>query len=191
MKSPIFIWFATSDLLFKWNHNHHNNNILQEHCYVGTEPTSVLNVSRNPSPLTSSSTLSSSHGGGGSGGCGSTDNSTGAAKVSGDNPPAPPAALERCGMGMEDWESVLSESPGHDQSILRMIMGDIEDPSVGLSKLLQSGTGYHQDVVDFDGRGGGGGFGSVDQSSVSCREDLTTAAETTSSNDGDGSLSLL
>ncbi|KAK4269783.1 hypothetical protein QN277_022895 [Acacia crassicarpa] len=161
---------ATSDLLFKWNHNHHNNNILQEHCYVGTEPTSVLNISRNPSPPTSSSTLSSSHGGGGgscSGATGSTDSSTGAAKVSGDNPPAPPAALERCGMGMEDWESALSESPGQDQSILRMIMGDIEDPSVGLSKLLQSGTGSHQDVVDFNGGGGGGGgFGAVDQSCV-------------------------
>ncbi|XP_028752043.1 scarecrow-like protein 27 [Neltuma alba] len=165
---------AASDLFLKWNHNHHSNNILQEHCYVGTEPTSVLNVIRNPSPPTSSSTLSSSHGGGGScsGATGSTDSSTGAAKVSGDNPPphtvldaTPPTALERCGMEMEDWESVLSESPGQDQSILRMIMGDIEDPSVGLGKLLQSGTGSHQDVVDFNG-GGGGVFGVVDQSSV-------------------------
>ncbi|XP_054781139.1 scarecrow-like protein 27 [Prosopis cineraria] len=167
---------AAPDSFLKWNHNHHHHhdNILQEHCYVGTEPISVLNVRRNPSPPTSSSTLSSSHGGGGScsGATGSTDSSTGAAKVSGDKPhpqtaldAALPAGLERCGIGMEDWESVLSESPGQDQSILRMIMGDIEDPSVGLSKLLQGGTGSHQDVVDFNG-GGGGGFGVVDQSSV-------------------------
>ncbi|KAF7844868.1 Scarecrow-like protein 6 [Senna tora] len=159
----------------KWN-NSINNTPHIEHCYVGTEPTSVLDIRRNPSPPTSSSTLSSSHGGG------STDSSTGAAaepakKLSRENNPPPPApsdlvpAVERCGMvGMEDWESVLSDSsPGQDQSILRLIMGDIEDPSVGLSKLLQSGNGttphhhHHQEGdVDFNG-----GFGVVvDQSSV-------------------------
>ncbi|KAI3444725.1 hypothetical protein Pfo_001390 [Paulownia fortunei] len=70
---------------------------------------------------------------------------------------------------MEDWESVLSESvavsPSHEQSFLRWIMGDVEDPAMGsLNKALQIGGG--------GGGGGGstapelefsGGFGVVDQ----------------------------
>ena len=76
------------------------------------------------------------------------------------NPPQ--AGLEvgqaRCGLGMEDWESVLSESPGEDHSILKLIMGDIEDPSVGLTKLLQGGSGSQD--VEFNGVGVG--FGLVD-----------------------------
>ncbi|CAH2041753.1 unnamed protein product [Thlaspi arvense] len=36
-------------------------------------------------------------------------------------------------MGLEDWES--------EQSILRWIMGDAEDPAMGLNKLLQTGAG--------------------------------------------------
>ncbi|KAK6942988.1 LOW QUALITY PROTEIN: Vacuolar import/degradation protein Vid24 [Dillenia turbinata] len=65
------------------------------------------------------------------------------------------AGIRKCGMGMEDWESVLSEpaavsSPGQEQSILRLIMGDVEDLSMGLSKLLQSGGVG----MDFDFNGG-------------------------------------
>ncbi|KAI4354809.1 hypothetical protein L6164_003644 [Bauhinia variegata] len=146
--------------LQKWNTH-------KEHCYVGAEPTSVLDVKRNPSPPTSSSTLSSSHGGSSGGGvgnsCGSTDSITGAAaRVSDNHPPHPlEVAPERCGLGMEDWESVLSESHGQDQSILRLIMGDIEDPSVGLSKLLQTGTAASSQYVEFNG-----GFTVADQSSI-------------------------
>ncbi|CBI38908.3 unnamed protein product, partial [Vitis vinifera] len=69
-------------------------------------------------------------------------------------------AGEKCGLGMEDWESVLSEtaaSPSQEQSILRWIMGDVEDPSVGLNKLLQSGGGGPPDF-EFSS-----GFGVVDQ----------------------------
>ncbi|XP_061342548.1 scarecrow-like protein 27 [Gastrolobium bilobum] len=145
--------------LQRWTHR-------ENCCYVGIEPTSALDVRRKPSPPTSSSTLSSSHGSGGS--CGSIDNTTGvAAKFSGEKDNNPPqAGLEvgqgRCGMGMEEWESVLSESPGQDHSILKLIMGDIEDPSVGLSKLLQSGSGSQD--VEFNGVGVG--FSFVDQSSV-------------------------
>ncbi|XP_031392007.1 scarecrow-like protein 6 [Punica granatum] len=68
----------------------------------------------------------------------------------------------RCGGGMgaeEDWEAVLPEtaaSPGHEQSILRLIMGDIEDPSLGLSKLLHSSSAPQD--MEF----GGGGFGFMD-----------------------------
>ncbi|KAK6918573.1 Transcription factor GRAS [Dillenia turbinata] len=73
------------------------------------------------------------------------------------------AGIGKCGMGMEDWESVLSEpaaaSPGQEQSILKLIMVDAEDPSIGLSRLLQSGGVG----MDFDFNGGfvdpQGGFG--------------------------------
>jgi len=51
---------------------------------------------------------------------------------------------------MDDWE-------GQDQSILRLIMGDVEDPSAGLSKLLQN-TACPSQSVDFNA-----GFGVVDQ----------------------------
>uniref|UniRef100_A0A5B7ADN1 Uncharacterized protein n=1 Tax=Davidia involucrata TaxID=16924 RepID=A0A5B7ADN1_DAVIN len=179
-------------VLHKWNK--------EGCCFLGSEPTSVLETIRSPSPSppTSTSTLSSSLGGGGGGG--STD-TTGVAAVSG-NPsrkwppvqqetsssnagvesgcgslelqPVPPsveigggsgggtitAGAEKCGLGMEDWESVLSESiaasPSQEQSILRWIMGDVEDPSMGLNKLLQTGGGGPPDL-EFNA-----GFGVVD-----------------------------
>ncbi|KAL9175964.1 hypothetical protein ABFS82_02G147300 [Erythranthe guttata] len=77
---------------------------------------------------------------------------------------------------MEDWESVLSESvavsPSQEQSILRLIMGDVEDPAMGssLNKVLQIGGAAASEfefsdgfgVVDqgFCGGGGGDQFGS-------------------------------
>ncbi|XP_050387110.1 scarecrow-like protein 22 [Argentina anserina] len=128
----------------------------KSNCYVGsTEPTSVLDTRRSPSPPTSSSTtLSSSHGssGGGSGSTGTTT-VTGVASAPAENKTSEAAGggLEEAKwgqpLGMEDWESVLSESPGQEQSILRLIMSDIEDPSLGLNKLLQSGGGgSHHDL---------------------------------------------
>ncbi|XP_034204821.1 scarecrow-like protein 6 isoform X2 [Prunus dulcis] len=142
----------------KWNQNSN-----KENCYVGsTEPTSVLDTRRSPSPPTSSSTLSSSLGGGGGGGAsggggggsGSTDTTTclgtTAAAVY-ENISQTPIEESKCGpaLGMEDWESVLPESPGQEQSILRLIMSDIEDPSLGLNKLLQSGSGSDQQDLEF------------------------------------------
>ncbi|KAK7260158.1 hypothetical protein RIF29_25966 [Crotalaria pallida] len=125
-------------------------------CYVGTEPTSVLDSSRSPSSPASSCTMSSSLGSSNrttNGGGGSADNTaTGAALTVSDNPPQ--AALEtspgKCDIRVEDWE-------GQDQSIMRLILGDVDDPSAGLSKLLQSG-GCGSQNVDFSG-----GFGVVDQ----------------------------
>ncbi|KAI4356737.1 hypothetical protein L6164_000732 [Bauhinia variegata] len=136
----------------------------KEDCYVGTEPTSVLDARRSPSPPTSS-TMSSSLGSNSAGkassgsGC-STNSTTGVATTVSEKPSQTTAldsAADKCGLRMEDWESVLSESPGQDQSILRLIMGDVEDPSAGLSKLLQSTGGVSQNI-DFHG-----GFGVVDQ----------------------------
>ncbi|KAL2668006.1 hypothetical protein AAZV13_01G103700 [Glycine max] len=133
-----------------------------DYCYVGssTEPTSVLDSRRSPSPPTSSSTMSSSlgsssnnstsKGGGGSGT--SANTTTNPTPPSGNNNNNPPqeSSPEKCGIRMEDWE-------GQDQSILRLIMGDVEDPSAGLSKLLQS-TACGSQSVDFNA-----GFGVVDQ----------------------------
>lgn len=113
------------------------------------EPTSVLDIGKSPSPPTSTSTLSSSHGGSSGGGSAAS-----ATAVSGNNPVE--IGTEKCGLGMEDWESVLPSSPSQEQSILRLIMGDVEDPSMGLSKILQPGLGSHE--IDFNA-----GFGMVDQ----------------------------
>ncbi|KAF8412415.1 hypothetical protein HHK36_000379 [Tetracentron sinense] len=66
---------------------------------------------------------------------------------------------EKCGHGMEDWETLLAESaasPGQEQSLLRWIMGDVDDPSLGLKQMLQGGGG----PPDFEGNAG---FGIVDQ----------------------------
>ncbi|XVE76932.1 hypothetical protein DITRI_Ditri13aG0020200 [Diplodiscus trichospermus] len=147
----------------KWQNNK------QVCCYVGSEPTSVLDTRRSPSSPTSSSTLSSSLGGSGGGSRASTDTTGVAATtaVSGNNnnnnnnnnnssSQSLDIGTEKCGLGMEDWESVLSGSPSQEQSILRLIMGDIEDPSMGLNKILQSGGGSQD--MEFNA-----GFGMVDQ----------------------------
>ncbi|KAF3448355.1 hypothetical protein FNV43_RR09068 [Rhamnella rubrinervis] len=154
---------------------------------TNNEPTSVLHMRRSPSPPTSASTLSSSFGGGGGGG-GSTDNTGGVATLPPQTPTAQgteepagttrkdewaselqqiPSGLEavtgsggeRCGLGLEDWESMFSEtavSPGQDQSLLRWIAGEVDDPSFCLKQLLQSGN----NPLEFDGNAG---LGIVDQ----------------------------
>ncbi|CAI9103627.1 OLC1v1002147C1 [Oldenlandia corymbosa var. corymbosa] len=75
------------------------------------------------------------------------------------------AAPEKC--TMEEWDSVLPESvaasPSQEQSILRWIMGDVDDPSMAnLNKVLQigggGGSGGHTADYEFNG-----GFGVVDQ----------------------------
>ncbi|KAL5551131.1 hypothetical protein UlMin_001307 [Ulmus minor] len=158
---------------------------LEINSFVSNEPNSVLHMRRSQSPPTSASTLSSSFGGGGGGG-GSTDNTGGGGVAAlrsetpaglGSEPsrkhewaselqPIPSgleavtgSAGERCGIGLEDWESMLSEtaaSPGQDHSLLRWIAGDVEDPSFGLKQLLQSGNNPNE----FDGNAG---MGMVDQ----------------------------
>ncbi|MBA0772310.1 hypothetical protein Gotri_007719 [Gossypium trilobum] len=62
----------------------------------------------------------------------------------------------KCGLSMEDWEN--------DQSILRLIMGDVDDPSLGLNKILQPpsgscGGGGSSENMEFNA-----GFGMVDHS---------------------------
>ncbi|XP_010544366.1 PREDICTED: scarecrow-like protein 6 [Tarenaya hassleriana] len=107
-------------------------------CYAGgsiSEPTSVLDAVRSPSTLTtSSSTLSSSHGGNN---CGGGGGGVPAVSVN------PAASDEKSGeMGVEEWDNVLPGSPSHEHSILRLIMGDSEDPSIGLNKILQTSTAF-------------------------------------------------
>ncbi|KAG6749338.1 hypothetical protein POTOM_046382 [Populus tomentosa] len=147
---------SSPDSLYQYHHKWQNNNS-KESCgfFVGgAEPTSVLDTISRRSPPTSSSTLSSSQGGGGGGGGASTDTTNDVAAAGG----SIPCVDEECGqqLGMEDWESVLPGSPSQEQSILRLIMGDIEDPSGGLNKLLQGGSRS----LDMEHASG---FGAVDQ----------------------------
>ncbi|GMP95840.1 hypothetical protein CsSME_00044727 [Camellia sinensis var. sinensis] len=135
---------------------------------ASNEPISVLDTRRSPSPSTSTSTLSSSLGGGATAVCGgSGDNTASLAAVSdtihhlkwpesgpvGLTEPAGewaselqpiPAALEvsggeRFGIGLEDWESLLSES-GQDQSILRWIATEFDDGNVALAAVVNQGS---------------------------------------------------
>ncbi|KAM1885020.1 hypothetical protein ACFX14_037749 [Malus domestica] len=165
-----------------FNHHHHS--------FPTSEPNSVLHMRRSPSPPTSASTLSSSFNNGGGGGdkltplaaetppaVGQTSSkdewacelqsipSGGLEAVTG----SAGGGVERCDLGLgglEDWETMLSEtaaSPGHDQSLLRWIAGDVDDTSFGLKQLLQSGNNHHRhhnSPLDFDGNAG---LGVVDQ----------------------------
>ncbi|XP_010469159.1 PREDICTED: scarecrow-like protein 22 [Camelina sativa] len=119
----------------------HGREVVEDLCFVVnnggfSEPTSVLDSVRSPSPFLSSSTttLSSSHGGGGGGAA--------AADFSG--------ADEKCDpMGFEDLDGVLSGgSPGQEESILRLIMsgggGDVVDPG---SEFVGFDTGSGSDPV--------------------------------------------
>ncbi|KAM6600376.1 hypothetical protein CsatA_019985 [Cannabis sativa] len=141
----------------KWN-----TLITKHNCYVGsTEPTSVLDPTTSSSPTRSTSTLSSSHASTSDGGAatGSTDTGGGVVPAAPETPSAAALVEAKCGLGMEDWESVLAESPGHDQSILRLMMADVDDPSLGLNRLLQSGSVSSSQEMEFNG----GGFQVVDQ----------------------------
>ncbi|EOY24374.1 GRAS family transcription factor [Theobroma cacao] len=154
------------------------------------EPTSVLHMRRSQSPPTSASTLSSSFNGGaaGAGGGGnSTDNTTTTAATiappetslpnnnkeewATELQPIPseldlvpgPGGGQRCNLGLEDWETMLSESavsPSQDHSFLGWITGDVNDPSFGLKQLLQSGSTGPNPGLDFEGNAG---LGVVDQ----------------------------
>lgn len=126
----------------------------QDYCYV--EPTSVLDSRRSPSPPISSSTMSSSLGSGSNNNNNNTSMvvSENLARLSNSNSKEEgfENSEEKCsgggggGMRMEDWE-------GQDQSLLRLIMGDVEDPSAGLNKILQN-SGCGSENADFHG-----GFG--------------------------------
>ncbi|CAI8600714.1 unnamed protein product [Vicia faba] len=120
----------------------------QDYCYV--EPTSVLDSRRSPSPPISSSTMSSSLGSGSNNNNNNTSMvvSENLARISNSNEEGLENSEEKCGGGMrmEDWE-------GQDQSLLRLIMGDVEDPSAGLNKILQN-SGCGSENADFHG-----GFG--------------------------------
>ncbi|CAL9094562.1 unnamed protein product [Musa textilis] len=153
------------------------------------EPRSVLDH-RSPTSPTSTATLSSSLG------SGSSCDTAGVAAVSGNSankcslsdsgrgavgkeewvaelPPVPAgldmgfvAGGERCGLGVEDWEVMLSEtsaaSHGREQTFLRWIMGDVEDPSAAGLKQQQLQLLLSQGPVDFPGNNGNLGFGILD-----------------------------
>lgn len=54
---------------------------------------------------------------------------------------------EKFNLGLEDWESLLSESTGQDPSLLRWISGDAEDSSMNMKQLLH-GTNSSIEIGD-------------------------------------------
>ncbi|KAI3420744.1 uncharacterized protein J3R85_012440 [Psidium guajava] len=122
--------------------------------FVGSEKSSFLEIGRSPSPQPSSTLSSSLNLSGCAGASTDTTGAAAATAASGNDTPRG-GALGKCGMGAEDWEAVLPEN-GQEQSIMGLIMGDSEDPSVGLSKLLRSSGGSQE--LEFDA-----GFGVLDQ----------------------------
>nr|AYM54768.1 scarecrow-like protein 27-like [Cymbidium ensifolium] len=148
------------------------------------EPRSVLYQRRSPSPPTSTSTLSSSlSGGGGGGGGGSTD--TGGVAAISENPSQrkeewatelhPIAGSlemsgivgggDKCGIGADDWETMLSASaasPNQEQTFLRWIMGDIDDPSAASQHHHYDQFSSQAPPVEFDAGIAGSSFGLVD-----------------------------
>ncbi|GMI95674.1 hypothetical protein HRI_003236700 [Hibiscus trionum] len=149
------------------------------YCNNEQEPTSV-HMRRSQSPPTSASTLSSSFNGGGGN---STENTT--PTVATVAPPKNPVlqpipseiglipgheGTQRCNLGLEAWEAMLSESaisPSQDHSLLRWISGDVNDHSLGLKQLLQSGITGPNQGFDSEGNAGlwvldqGSGFDSI------------------------------
>ncbi|KAJ6714648.1 hypothetical protein OIU85_026178 [Salix viminalis] len=143
---------------------------LQVNSFASKEPTSALHMRRSQSPPTSVSTLSSSSNGG-AGGNTTSITATGKAvnPVSNERKdewatelqPIPSglefvSSGERCGLGLEDWEDILSE-PSQEQSLLRWIAGDVDDTQFGLKQLLQSGNNQ----LELDGNAGAGGVSSI------------------------------
>ncbi|KAG6514296.1 hypothetical protein ZIOFF_024646 [Zingiber officinale] len=158
----------------------------------GGEPRSVLDR-RSPSPPTSTATVSSSLGG-----SGSSDNA-GVAAVSesaagegggggagwkeewaAELHPVPAdldlgfnASGAKCGLGVDDWETILSEdsaiSPVREQTFLGWIMGDADHPT---SARLKQHLFAHS-PPDFDVNNGGFGLGILDPGNGSI-EDVGT-----------------
>ncbi|XP_044487281.1 scarecrow-like protein 6 [Mangifera indica] len=160
--------------------NSNNNSFFS--CSNNNEPTSVLHMRRSQSPPTSASTLSSSLNNTTT--ITTNDNPTAipqelvASLVNNERKDEWAAELqqipsglevinsggERCGLGLDDWESMLSET-SQEQSILRWIAGDVDDASFGLKQLLQSGGNGNNPFVEFDGNAGSN-LGIIDQGSI-------------------------
>ncbi|KAM7476305.1 hypothetical protein LguiB_023548 [Lonicera macranthoides] len=159
---PLPFDFEGKEVLLEGNFSssqflHNNEKWKHEIFLVGSEPTSVLdNISSSPSPPTSTSTLYSSlcggaKGGGTGGGSASTgypskkwplSHSDAAVEALELHPSFEMGTGEKCELGLEDWAGVLRDSMvTQDPSMLRWIMGEVEDPSMGLNKLLQIGGG--------------------------------------------------
>lgn len=111
--------------------------------FTRNEPVSVLDT-RSPSPSASSSSCSygGQHGGNMAVlgvGSGKTDGLK-EELVAELQPLTVGLEPEKFGLGFGDLDSLLPEFAGSDQSFLRWISGDVEDPSVSLKQLLQGGN---------------------------------------------------
>uniref|UniRef100_A0A803L6L4 Scarecrow-like protein 6 n=1 Tax=Chenopodium quinoa TaxID=63459 RepID=A0A803L6L4_CHEQI len=134
---------------------------------IESEPTSTLDTTRrSPSPPTSTSTLSSSF----TNNCKNNNSTTAGVadpacarkedwpshhhqQQGSDNDNVTAASSVGLGVAaLEDWDALFPTGEG---ALLPWIIGDAEDPSLGLKHLLQSGT-----LVDYEGNAG---LGVVDQ----------------------------
>ncbi|XP_060207293.1 scarecrow-like protein 22 isoform X1 [Lycium barbarum] len=130
--------------------------------FTRNEPVSVLDT-RSPSPSASSSSCSYGAQNGGNiavPGTGKKEE-----LVAELQPLTVGVETEKSGLGFGDLDNLLPEFAGSDQSFLRWISGDVEDPSVSLKQLLQGGNGdlgcgfevsatgslAHSDNVSFSG----------------------------------------
>ncbi|XP_044477585.1 uncharacterized protein LOC123204846 [Mangifera indica] len=179
---PITQWCGLSDSRKKKQQQEVVSNKSSFFSCSNNEPTSALHMRRSQSPPTSASTLSSS--------LNTTITITTTTDSTTGIPQEPVAPLvnnekkdewatelqqmpnelelintggERCGLGLEDWDSMLSEA-SEEQSILRWIAGDVDDASFGLKQLLHSGGNGHNPRADFDGNTGCN-MGIIDQGS--------------------------
>ncbi|XP_060207294.1 scarecrow-like protein 6 isoform X2 [Lycium barbarum] len=106
--------------------------------FTRNEPVSVLDT-RSPSPSASSSSCSYGAQNGGNiavPGTGKKEE-----LVAELQPLTVGVETEKSGLGFGDLDNLLPEFAGSDQSFLRWISGDVEDPSVSLKQLLQGGNG--------------------------------------------------
>ncbi|KAG0472624.1 hypothetical protein HPP92_014481 [Vanilla planifolia] len=76
------------------------------------------------------------------------------------------SSREKCSVGVDDWETLLSESadsPSQEQAFLRWIMGDIDDPSSATKQLQQNLILSTQpSLMEFDPESAGLGFGLIE-----------------------------
>ncbi|KAG6510600.1 GRAS family protein RAM1-like [Zingiber officinale] len=167
------------------------------------EPRSVLDH-RSPSPPVSTATLSSSLGGSGSSdtaGVAAVSDSSAKKSVISDTAGEVgggagwkeewaaelqpiPAGLDvgfdtngaKCGLGVVDWETMLSEnsavSPVREQTFLGWIMGDVDDPA---SARLRQQQILPQGPSDFGGNNGGMGLGILDPSNCRVEDEESIA----------------
>ncbi|GAA0170869.1 hypothetical protein LIER_25039 [Lithospermum erythrorhizon] len=103
-----------------------DSNCKKEGSFLSIEHFSMLEATRHSPNSTSTSTLSSSHHGAGSVNQFVTEMQPFAAGMD--------LSAEKFNIGMNEWENLLSETGGNDQTLFRWIAGGVEDTPFGLKQ---------------------------------------------------------